>query len=98
MSNKEYEEIESIILSKEVPHFDWLRCKGTTPSVYHAIVEIAKEYAEQQLAAKDREIEEFRKSTNNLLKRLRDGLEYDGEDELIDAMYEIEEILNEDYE
>jgi len=39
IEDKKYDELESILLAIEVPHWDWLRCKGTTPNVYQAIID-----------------------------------------------------------
>jgi len=39
---------EEILLSKEVKYFDWLRMKGTTPSVYDAILEAMRELARER--------------------------------------------------
>jgi len=33
-----YDKLEAILLKQDVPHWDWLRCKGTTPNVYQAII------------------------------------------------------------
>lgn len=37
-----------ILESKEVPHWDWLRMKATTPSVYNAIIEAMEDYKKAQ--------------------------------------------------
>ncbi len=47
MENKKDKSAEEILLSKKVKYWDWLRMKGTTPSVYNAILEAMEEYKNQ---------------------------------------------------
>jgi len=48
MTDETYEQIENILLGKEVKHLDWLRVKGTTPAMYQAIIETASAYSSLQ--------------------------------------------------
>jgi hypothetical protein len=45
---EEYSQAESILLSKEVKYWDWLRMKGTTPDPYNAIIEAMVEFADER--------------------------------------------------
>lgn len=42
---------EEILEGKEVEHWDWLRMKGTTPTVYRAVTEAMEQYAKQESIA-----------------------------------------------
>jgi hypothetical protein len=66
---EEYEELENILLKQEVKYWDWLRCKGTTPTVYQGIMNAMYEANQLATDGREEEIPDFKKELMSLLNR-----------------------------